>query len=77
MTPLEALGEAMVLATLDRGRRYPRRPGAVVERLTEEGREALSRLTSKELGTMRWFDGNEPDPGSVLRRNFDRLLLRR
>lgn len=50
MTPNEALSRAISAAFLST---HPRVPGAVVQRMSTETREALSRLTADEMSRAR------------------------
>lgn len=55
MKPENALNGAIHLGTLDSGRRAPNKPGAVIEKLSQEYRDALKDLTSDNINESTHF----------------------
>lgn len=53
MKPLEAFEYAIEMITWIDGYRRDKRPGSVIERMSVDAREALSKLTSDELSKYR------------------------
>lgn len=77
MTPSDALEQAILRGTIDSGRRWPNRPGVVIESLPRETREVLSRLTSDQTLTMRFYEMGSPEEqarkaASKLKMEFDK-----
>lgn len=77
MTPSDALEQAILRGTIDRGRRWPKRPGFVIESLPKETREVLAKLTSEHTLAMRWYNVDGPEEqarkaASKLKMEFDK-----
>ncbi len=80
MKPLEALERAfMYVGTIRNGKHG--KPGEVIQRMGEEAHEALSRLTSEELATLRfekdWIDDDAQTKLSKSLLAFDKKFLRK
>lgn len=49
MSPLEVLRKAVSKISIDRGRRFANKPGAVIESMSDKDREALKDLKSCDI----------------------------
>jgi hypothetical protein len=49
MNPLAVLKRALWKITIDSGKRFPNKPGAVIESINDKDREILSNLKSSDI----------------------------